>query len=114
MDRFSYPTSTTGGSIAVRDLVDRTQWTRRFRGANVYPVVKLSDVFMNTRYGGRQRPHFVITKWLRLGGDGETLAVTGPAPAADPPSKATVTLDDCAKTVDPPSAKEATDDEIPF
>ena len=31
MDRFNFPTSTIGGSIAVRELVDRVQWMRRFR-----------------------------------------------------------------------------------
>ena len=64
---------------------------------------------------------------MRFGGDGEPLAVTGPTPVADPPSKASVALDDFSKTtktppeqesgvqtVDPPSAKEITDDEIKF
>src|SRR5262249_12515464 len=32
MDRYSYPTGTVGGSIAIRDLVDKTTWMRRFRG----------------------------------------------------------------------------------
>ena len=76
-------------------------------------------MFMPTKYGGRQRPHFVITNWLRLGGDGETLAVAGPAPVTNPPSEAKTTKtppeqESGAQTVDPPSAKEVTDDEIPF
>src|SRR5262249_38155618 len=54
MDRFTFPTGTVGGRIAVHDLVDKTKMMRRFRGANVYPVVTLSDTFMNTRFGGRQ------------------------------------------------------------
>ena len=35
---------------------------------------------MRTRFGGRQRPSFLIKKWINLGGDGETLpAPTQPA-----------------------------------
>jgi hypothetical protein len=68
MDRFCFPTGTTGGHICVRDLVERTQWKRRFSGTNVLPVVTLSDTFMKTRYGGRQRPHFLIKRWITLGG----------------------------------------------
>jgi hypothetical protein len=67
MDRFCFPTGTIGGRICVRDLVERTRWMRCFRGSNVFPVVTLSDTFMNTRYGGRQRPHFLIKRWILLG-----------------------------------------------
>ena len=100
-ERFTYVASTIGGGIAVRDLVDRTRWMRSFRGANVYPIVTLSDTFMNTRFGGRQRPQFVIKGWVALGGDGalpptEPPALTGP------------------QTVAPPTAKEAMSDAIPF
>ena len=37
---------------------------RRLRGQHVYPVVTLSNTFMNTKHGGRQRPHFVIKRWV--------------------------------------------------
>jgi hypothetical protein len=127
MDRFSFPTGTIGGAIAVRDLTDKVKWMRRFRGQSVLAVVRLRDVFMHTRFGGRQRPRFEVRRWVRFGGEGEPLAVTGPTLVVDPPNKATVALDDFAKptktppeqesgvqTVDPPSAKEVTDDEIPF
>ena len=63
-ERFTYVASTIGGGIAVRDLVDRTRWMRSFRGANVYPIVTLSDTFMSTHFGGRQRPQFVIKRWV--------------------------------------------------
>jgi hypothetical protein len=147
MDRFSYPTGTVGGAIAVADLVDRTKFMRRFRGLDIYPVVRLSDVFMPTRWKGRQRPHFEIVRWVKLDGGNalpltETPALTGPAPldpapaatapAATPAAAATTVpepppastkaaLDkfaaaksqgETAKTVEPPSAKEATQDEI--
>lgn len=31
----------------------------------------LSDKHMNTRFGGRQRPHFCVVRWIELGGDGK-------------------------------------------
>jgi len=86
MDRFTYPTGTTGGKIAIGDLRDKTVWMRRTRGPNVFPIVTLSDTHMNTRFGGRQRPHFKITKWTRLGGEGgeEIAALPAPTSAAAP------------------------------
>jgi hypothetical protein len=76
MDRFSYPTATIGGGIAVRELVDKTRWMRRYRGENVFPVVTLTDKHMNTKYGGRQRPFFEIKRWIRLG-DGKAIEAPG-------------------------------------
>ena len=67
MDRFTYPTGTTGGFIAIRELVDKTTWMRKLRGPNVYPRVALRDLFMNTRFGGRQRPHFEVKGWVQFG-----------------------------------------------
>jgi hypothetical protein len=86
MEKFAFATGTTGGRIAVRELVDKTVWMRRTRGPNVYPVVTLSDTHMNTRYGGRQRPHFKIVKWTRLGGEGgeELAALPAPKPVSEP------------------------------
>jgi hypothetical protein len=78
LDRFSYPTGTTGGKIAVHDLKDKTQWMRKFRGEKVCAVVTLADTFMKTQYGGRQRPHFIIQRWVRLGGGGEQPALAAP------------------------------------
>ena len=104
MDRYTFPTGTTGGSIAVRDLVDRTNWMRRFRGPDVFPVVALADVFMRTRFGGRQRPHFDIKRWVKFGDDGTAL------PAADTP----LLPDQGAQEVKAPTAKEATGDSIPL
>jgi hypothetical protein len=143
MSRYSWPTGTTGGGICVReDLRDRVQWMRRFRGANVYPVVRLTDTFMNTRYGGRQRPSFEIVKWITLdGGDGGGDALPAPNPPKLPPQGAQAAAPAAAapaadneedlsararamklarqanagmRSVEKPSAKEVTDDEIPF
>ena len=36
---------------------------------------------MKTRFGGRQRPHFVIKRWISFGPDG-----TAALPSASPPS----------------------------
>jgi hypothetical protein len=84
LDRFCWPTGTVGGDIAIRELVDKTKWMRKFRGGQVCPVVTLSDVFMNT--GGRQRPHFIIKRWIALGGDEKpALAAPPSGTVAEPP-----------------------------
>ena len=107
MDRFSFPTGTIGGAIAVRDLTDKVKWMRRFRGQSVLAVVSLRDVFMHTKFGGRQRPRFEVRRWVRFGGEGEPLAVTGPTLVVDPPNKATVALDDFAKPTKTPPEQES-------
>ena len=58
----------------------------RIRGEHVYPVVTLSDVFMSTRFGGRQRPSFTIKKWINLGGDDKALPTPSPGPASSSPA----------------------------
>jgi hypothetical protein len=123
MDKYTYPTSTVGGRIAIRELRDKIQWLRRMRGPDVYPVILLSDTFMKTRFGGRQRPHFKIVRWVRFGGDDSRLveAVPGPAPlspaatAANKPTEQTTARSELPlKTVTEPSLKEEMGDEIPF
>ncbi len=72
LDKFSYPTSTLGGTIALRELCDKIKWLRAARhNPNAHAVVTLSDKHMNTRFGGRQRPHFNVARFIELGGDGE-------------------------------------------
>jgi hypothetical protein len=95
MARLTYATGTRGGGIAVRDLAERTKWMRLYCGDHVYPVIALADVFMRTKFGGRQRPHFDTKRWVALGSDSPP-QLTGP------------------KTVTPPTARDVTDDEIPF
>jgi hypothetical protein len=117
MDRYTWPTGTVGGSIAVRDLVDKTKWMRRLRGAHVYPVVTLSDRFMNTRFGGRQRPHLVVKRWIAF--DADQKALPTPATSANPKQLeklATETTPATAagvRTVDTPPLAEELNDEIP-
>src|SRR6516225_5060336 len=109
MDKYTFPTGTTGGRIAVRDLRDKTMWMRRLRGPNVYAVVLLSDTFMNTKWGGRQRPHFKIVRWVSLGSEGGQVEALPPPPAT--PTQQTPELP--LTTVTEPSIQEDMDDEIP-
>jgi hypothetical protein len=107
---------------AVRELRDRVQWMRRFRGISVYPVVTPSDTFMPTRYGGRQRPHFVIERWVTFGDGGECKVLPAPTSPTLPPATEAAAPDLAdvrdgevrMRTVQPPSAKEAVNDEIPW
>jgi hypothetical protein len=110
MDKYSWPTGTVGGSICVRDIVDKTNWMRSFRGSRVYPVVTLSDKFMNTRFGGRQRPDLIVKRWITLGGESgkvEALPTTA-QPALEKPA-----TDVGARTVEEPSISEDMNDSIP-
>jgi hypothetical protein len=103
MDKYTFATGTTGGRIAIRELRDKLVWMRRLRGPNVYPVITLADKFMNTKYGGRQRPHFVIRRWVRLGGDGGEVEALPPPP---PPKTTHQALDEFAKPADKPAQQD--------
>jgi hypothetical protein len=131
IDQFSYPTSTTGGGIAVRELIDRIIRMRRFRGNAVYPLVQMATRFMPTKYSGRLRPHFEIVDWAKFDADGGGL-IPASDPRQLPPQQRAEKLPEAApnkdkaekikaalrtigmQTVEPPSAKEATGDEIPW
>ncbi len=84
MDEFTFVTSSIGGSIAVGELVHKTQTMRKYRGS-VSPLVVLGDRLMKTRFGERRRPHFEIVDWIRMGGD-EPQQVALPAPSPAPSS----------------------------
>src|SRR6516225_6216411 len=114
MDKFTFPTGTVGGRIGIRELVDKTTWMRRLRGPNVYAVVLLSDTFMNTKWGGRQRPHFKIVRWVRLGGEGGEVQALSPPASPSPTQQAPVQPELPLKEVQEPSLKEEMSDEIPF
>jgi hypothetical protein len=88
MERYSYATGTVGGGIAVRELRDKVQWMRKLRGLNVYAVVTLAAKHMKTRFGRRQRPHFVIVRWITLGDTAEAAALPAPAREVQEPSLA--------------------------
>jgi hypothetical protein len=117
MNKYSWPTSTVGGSICVSELVEKTKLMRRFRGQRVYAVVRLGNTLMSKKYN-RQRPDLLVQRWVTLDGSGalpppETPSITGPttAPASSTPS-ATEAIG--MRTVTPLSAKEVTGDEIMF
>ena len=102
MDRYTFATNSVGGSIATREIVDRTNWMRKLRGAHVYPVVSLSDKFMPTNFGGRQRPHFEIKRWVALGSDQKVL------------TEKTAELAKSGETVTEPSLAEQMNDEVKY
>src|SRR5262249_668985 len=80
-DRVTFVTGTVGGRIAIQELCDKVSWMRRLRGQNVHAVVLLTDAFMKTGLGGRQRPDFKIVRWVRLGGDGGEVEALPPPPS---------------------------------
>jgi hypothetical protein len=116
MDKFTYPTNTVGGHICVGDLSDKIKNMRRLCG-HVYPVVTLSDTFMNTRYGGRQRPHFVIKRWVLLGPSEAALpAPEGPRPLSSSAAEKSTAETPAAielRTVKEPTLAEEMGDAIP-
>jgi hypothetical protein len=116
MDKYTFATGTTGGKIAIRELRDKLVWMRRLRGPNVYPVITLADKFMNTRFGGRQRPHFVIKRWVSLGAEGgQVEALPSPSPPPKPADESVpqTTSDLPLKEIKEPSLAEEMEDEIP-
>jgi hypothetical protein len=114
MDKYTFPTGTNGGRRAIRDLRDKLVWMRKLRGANVYPVVTLSDTFMPTQWGGRQRPHFIVKRWVRLGGEGgEVEALPSPKPVTAPLTEKSAQAELPLSEVQEPSLKEELNDEIP-
>src|SRR5262249_18587079 len=62
IDKYSWPSSITvvGSVRCVQELRDKVTFMRKWRGAHLLPIVTLSDTFMPTRKGGRQRPQLVI------------------------------------------------------
>jgi hypothetical protein len=120
MNKYSWPTSTTGGHICVAELAEKTQMMRSFKKLRVYAVVKLSSKLMSKRYN-RQRPDLIVQRYItRDGSDAlsasETPAIAGPTSTAAKPATTKEALDQFAgvKTVEPPTGKEATNDEIKF
>ena len=113
MAKFTFPTSTVGGGIAIGELKDAVRMMRKFRGPGVYPVVSVGSKPMKTRFGTRPRPYFVIKRWISLGPDGTGSALpappTPPAAAFQPPASA-IPL----QTVDEPTLHEELNDSLPW
>jgi hypothetical protein len=115
-NKFSWPSpvTTTGSAIAVRELADQITLVRKFRGANVYPVTELGHIDFPTGYGLKQRPYLLkIKDWIRLEADpGGALPVSDDNPKIAPAT--TRGAPTGAPTVEAPTAKEVTDDEVIF
>jgi hypothetical protein len=116
MERFSWPTSTIGGSRAIIELRDRILLMRKFRGGDVYPLVVLADTFMPTRFGGRQRPHLPVKGWVRVGEGSIEPISTAPRPQLMAPvtpaasSQQAPTL----QSVSEPTLQEQMGDKVPW
>jgi hypothetical protein len=107
MTRYTWPVSTVGGKICIRELADKVQMRRRIQGDRVVAIVTLSDKFMNTRYGGRQRPDLVVKKWVRFGGPQLPLVTATTTPELPKPTPGMTVVAD-------PTLKEELQDEVPF
>jgi hypothetical protein len=118
MERFTFPTGTIGGNIAIGEIVDKVKMMRRYRGGNVYPAVRLKSKPMKTKFGQRPRPHFELQRWVTLGGGGGD----GQALPASTPNAAPALPDGGARTARPtggggveePSLAEEMNDDLPF
>jgi hypothetical protein len=126
MEKFTWPSSTTGADIAVREFRDKVAMMRKLRGARVFAIVTLSDRYMPTRFGGRQRPDLKIVRWIMMGPDGQALPAPSTTPSL-PPASTKAALDGFAKqdkpatdaagfqTVAEPSLSEKMDgDSVPW
>jgi hypothetical protein len=120
MQKYTWPSrvETIGADICVREFREKVRTMRQFRGECVFAVVKLTDTYMPTRFGGRQRPDLLPVRWIKLGPAEPAL----PAPTATvlPPadvkseSVKTVEPQSGIQTVEPPSLAEQMNDEVPW
>jgi hypothetical protein len=110
LDKFTFPTSTIGGGMACREIADKVAWMRKYKGPKVSAVITLADTFMNTRFGGRQRPHFNIVRWIGFDTGGD--ALPAPKPAL---KRGTATTPESPpwKEVEEPSLREELNDDLP-
>jgi hypothetical protein len=100
--RYTWASGTIGTKICLKDLAERSRFMRQYHDGKVHAVVTLTDTFMPTRFGGRQRPAFDYKRWIRIGGEPTAL------PTADKPAPTVLEqkLDQLAGD-DKPTAKPA-------
>jgi hypothetical protein len=67
--RYTWASGTTGAKICLKDLTERSRFMRQYQGGKVHAVVTLTNTFMPTRFGGRQRPAFDYKRWIKIGGE---------------------------------------------
>ena len=119
MNKYTWATSSNSGMAAISDLVEKIQMMRAFKKVKAYPIVALRSLLWSKRYN-TPGPNLIVQSWIRKDEGGALLPLPGTeAPAiASPKTAVTVkeSLDQFAgvKIVDPPTGKEATDDEIKF
>ena len=107
MKRYTYVASTSGGNIAISELVQQVKDARIVYGPDTYAKVRLSDTWMKTSYSpdGRQRPHFIITGYTRKRGGG------GDGKLDELPD---LTKSEELEHLNKPTAKQVLDDDIAF
>jgi hypothetical protein len=110
MSKFRFPTSTVGGAICISAIVQKTNDKRRFE-PGAFPVVRLSNTYMKTRFGGRQRPHFEVVRWISFD-DGAP--VTLPSPSTQPQLDNFAEKAKGARIVAEPTLKQEMGDEVPM
>jgi hypothetical protein len=116
MKKYTWPTSSNSGMACVTDLAEKVQMMRQFKKVKAYPIVALSSLLWSKRYN-TPGPALALQSSVRKDEGGALLPIAT-APAAltnSKPQTVEDTLDQFIglKQVDPPTAKEATDDEIP-
>ncbi len=84
LEGFTWPTSTAGGFRCIDELQGRVRRARRLQGDNVFPLVTLADIHMNTQFSGRQRPHFKVLRFVALGSATEQQSLLAPADKVPP------------------------------
>ena len=116
MQKYTYPTGTVGGGICIHELKDAVRLMRQFRGPGVFPVVSLANTFMNTRFGGRQRPQFKILRWITFGPDGTLPSASLPSlqPPSQPEHPGGKAAMGGARVVEAPTLREELNDDLPF
>ena len=50
LDKYTYPTTTIGGTRALSELADKIAWAQKRRGPGIRPLVQLSSIWMPTRH----------------------------------------------------------------
>jgi hypothetical protein len=108
------PITTIGSAIAVRELVAQTKLMRSYRGEHIYPLVELSHTFMSTNYGGRERPNLIVKSWVRFGEGGSLVLPPSNEPVLTGSATAAASNPLGMQTVEKPTAKEVTGDEIKY
>jgi hypothetical protein len=64
---FTIPFATTGGHLASKELKDCCRRAQLMQGPHIRALVTLGHVWMPTGYGGRERAHFNILKYILFG-----------------------------------------------